>query len=491
MNNLNYLDSPIRQSPIAVVFIAIKFFRRLGVFNAGAVAFALVSGLSTQRLLFSLTGASILFLISLTTLLLSWWRFTFWVEGDQLQVRKGILSEQKLTIPLDRIQNISIDQKLLHRPLGLVSVNVETAGSEEVELEISATTLPIAESLRQTVGSSEHRPANTVTSGDHIQDSLLVEDETVITSRSIFDLIKIGLGSLPWAGLVIIGPFADEILSRFGIDEDVEGIFSKVFELSFYKIVLIIFALFIGATTLGFTFQILRSLTTNWKLKLTYGPNGLHRTAGLLNKTSKSSRPVRVQSIVTHQNLLQKTLGILKISLPIIGKGDIFLPGSNKSELAELRKIISGWENAPSFDRRISKSYIFLKVRNTSVIVLLITCVIFYFYRQPLIFLSLLLIAYEMFETYRYWNKFRWSLEPNRIASYSEVFSKATLEMDLVKAQSVTVRQSFFQRRRSLANVQILGAEHRLEIPMVPLSEANQVRDFALYHVESSNRPWM
>jgi putative membrane protein len=77
------------------------------------------------------------------------------------------------------------------------------------------------------------------------------------------------------------------------------------------------------------------------------------------------------------------------------------------------------------------------------------------------------------------------------VAESLEFVDRRTSEMELIKTQTATVSRSFFERRRGLATVRIETAEGHLAIPLIPLADAELVRDLALYQAEVDRRAWM
>jgi putative membrane protein len=59
------------------------------------------------------------------------------------------------------------------------------------------------------------------------------------------------------------------------------------------------------------------------------------------------------------------------------------------------------------------------------------------------------------------------------------------------KTQSVDFKQSFFQKRRGLASLSVNNASGRIIIPYISEEMANQLMNYLLYHVETSNKKWM
>ncbi|MBI5863857.1 MAG: PH domain-containing protein [Planctomycetes bacterium] len=72
----------------------------------------------------------------------------FGVQNQHLIVRSGLIFRQNRTIPLNRIQNVALKRTLLHRVLGLVDLDVETAGGATAEAKLSALSTADAEVLK-------------------------------------------------------------------------------------------------------------------------------------------------------------------------------------------------------------------------------------------------------------------------------------------------------------------------------------------------------
>jgi putative membrane protein len=79
----------------------------------------------------------------------SWWRFTYGIEGKDLVILEGLWVRKRRTIPLARIQGVNVRADLFMRALGLVELRVQTAGGDkEPEAKIGSIPLADAEVLR-------------------------------------------------------------------------------------------------------------------------------------------------------------------------------------------------------------------------------------------------------------------------------------------------------------------------------------------------------
>src|SRR5262245_13383165 len=118
----------------------IELLRRLGSLAyifAVAIILRFFGGSSnrTERLDYIIAGLAVFTALGAV---LRYLTLRFGVQDRHLVVRSGIFVKQHRTIPLDRIQNVALKRTLLHRMLGLVDVDVETAGGATPEARLSA-----------------------------------------------------------------------------------------------------------------------------------------------------------------------------------------------------------------------------------------------------------------------------------------------------------------------------------------------------------------
>jgi putative membrane protein len=63
--------------------------------------------------------------------------------------------------------------------------------------------------------------------------------------------------------------------------------------------------------------------------------------------------------------------------------------------------------------------------------------------------------------------------------------------MELHKIQAVEFKQSIFQKRRSLASIDLMNASGTITIPFIDEKIAKHLYNYLLYHTEISRRSWM
>ncbi|QYU66589.1 PH domain-containing protein [Leptolyngbya sp. 15MV] len=82
---------------------------------------------------------------------LAWHRLTFHVGAEDIRVESGILSRAARSVPYERIQDVSLEQNLLARLLGLVVVRFETGAGGADDIALSYLAEAEGEELRNLV----------------------------------------------------------------------------------------------------------------------------------------------------------------------------------------------------------------------------------------------------------------------------------------------------------------------------------------------------
>ncbi len=113
---------------------------------AGIVALGAVASQGGLRVML---GVGALALVAAAVFTWARWRsFTYRIAAGELVIADGILHRNRRSIPFERIQDVSIDQKLLARVFGLARVRIETGGGEADEATLDSVSLAEAGRLR-------------------------------------------------------------------------------------------------------------------------------------------------------------------------------------------------------------------------------------------------------------------------------------------------------------------------------------------------------
>ncbi len=482
--DLDTLSQPQRQSLLAAVFQALRVIRQIGIAQV-IVGLVFLSNAPIPGGVFVLVPAIGLLLLAIGVAL--WWRYTFHVADGELVVRRGLVSDDRLSVPLDRVQSVSIEQQLLHRLVGLVQVSVDTAGSDAAEFVIDAVPRTTAEALQRLAASERSEVSNAIT-GDGGEPPSPVADEATIVSHTWQRLLTMSVTQWPVAGVIVIGPllaFGNELVDLLPFD-----IAAPDLDLDPGLWMLWLIPVGIAVITLaGVLLNIVQLALTEWNLTVTASASGFRRTAGLLSRTSRASSIPRVQRLVEHQNVLEQRVGLRRFTLHTIGTGDIQVPGCTEAEADELhRRAFGGC--SPALDRRISAKSAFLPIRNTAVITVLVMAAA----ARPLgwwVLLGLVIPLWVAFTERHRVARHRWGVDGHGWIDRRDMFALRTEQSLHRKVNRVRVTQSRYARRRGLATVVLATAEGSTSIGLIPVDEAQALRDLVLAEVEQDRRPWM
>ena len=481
---------------MAIVFLAFRTIRQIGIVQlVVGVGFLLARASSVFYFL------AIILLVGLAFLgfsSLSWWRYTFSVVEGELHVQKGVLSQETLSVPLDRVQSVSLEQKVLHRPFGLVQVSLETAGTETTEFTIDAIDRPIADALQRAAADYRRREAvasstdgtNPTHDGHGPFDPPPPErPDRVLLRHPLQRVIMIALTQMPLTGFAVVAPliaFADQgaDLVPFdlpSLDEPSLGAW-LLWAIPVASIAILVLSVILN---------LLRVVLVDWDLTVTSTAAGLRRNSGLLSTTSVASSVPRIQRVGISQSLLEQMAGLHTLVLHTIGSGNFVIPGCDQAQADEIRLIaLEGSAGVNPLDRRVSNDEVFKAVRNTSIGAVLLTAVVF----VPLGWWStlfLLLVPITWLTTRRRVRLRRWGVNDEELSNRGEFLGWSRHDVLLRKANGVRVSQTLFERKRDLATVTVQTADGSLSIGMIGIDEARALRDRALYVAETDQHVWM
>ncbi|HYI40926.1 MAG TPA: PH domain-containing protein [Allosphingosinicella sp.] len=83
-------------------------------------------------------------------------RFRAWgygIDGEELQVRRGVWVRVHTVVPLDHVQHIDVSQGPLERAFGICSLVLHTAGTLHSQIVLPGLARPTAEEIRDEIRS--------------------------------------------------------------------------------------------------------------------------------------------------------------------------------------------------------------------------------------------------------------------------------------------------------------------------------------------------
>ncbi|MGG0717837.1 PH domain-containing protein [Robertmurraya massiliosenegalensis] len=443
------MSEPKRLHPIAAILNILKILKELIIPFLLFVVFG-SKGLSFEMIPFLIGGAVVLLII--VSGIISWFRYTYRIEEGELRIEHGLFVRNKRYIPFERIQSLDLSEGIIHRPFGLVKVKVETAGSSGLEAEAVLTAI-----TKEAAGQIQDILQKNRASGRNLETEELPEQkEEIIYKISMKELLLLASTS-GGVGVVISAVFA--FVVQFEELIPYETVFHEIEEIISNGVVLVSILVFIGFV-LAWLVAVLGMLLKYGNFTLKKVDDDLIVTRGLLEKRQLTIPLKRIQGIRISENLIRQPLGYASVFIESAGGsvGDKdgasanILPFIKKNRIRDIiESNIPGYiftdEMTPA-PKRALKRYLF---RGTIIVVPIL--VIFLFFFQLWGFLTLLLFPIFAGWAYLCYRDAGWKQEGNQLKLSFRTIVKNTVLMQKNKIQSLSMKESFFQKKTDLASV--------------------------------------
>ncbi|PLS01399.1 PH domain-containing protein [Neobacillus cucumis] len=440
------MSKPKRLHPIASIVTTGKRIRNLII---PLIALIVSAGRDSKTSLqVSLILSLIAILFTFLTGILSWYRYTYRFEEDELRIEYGIFLRKKRYIPFERIQSMNITEGLMQRLFGLAKVEIETAGGgDEAEAVLSAISKEEAGRIQTHVYAAK-------------QDSTL---EKAAESKPIFKLSIQQLILLSFTsggmGVVISGVFA--ILSQVDDLIPYKKLFGGIESWAVHNVMLIAFIVFLGIF-LTWIISLFFTMLKYANFTVVRTETDFVISQGLLEKKQMTIPLKRIQAVRIDENPVRQLLGLGTVYLESAGGSAVNLEGANVMllpivKINDFSSIISpylpDYEITGVFNRlpkRAMWRYIFRSWY--FVIPIVILSVIFL---KSWGLLSLLLLVLLTIRAVLNFKSAGWILSKDQLSMKYGSFKRTTIYMKKNKIQSLEARVSYFQKRKELGTLEV------------------------------------
>ncbi len=495
------LYQPQRQSIWAVVLILLKYLRVIARQMWPILLIVLIKPTEGRGLMVTLIALGVAFL-SFIYAIVSYRRYYYFIQNNELCVRSGVFRKIVLNVPFDRIQSVDFKQNIIHQFFNVVSVQVDTAGSKGSELEIDAISLPHAEELRNTVLAYKKTHAAEVaeSEGGIPPIPAMEEPPELIMALSPKDLMKVGISSNHLRTAAIIFAFfvglADDVEQL--LDWDVWGqlddttIAASI--LSFLVILLAVpLLLFVS-----FFITLIRTVLKYYDLKFWRDGNSYKVVSGLLTRNEKSIQRSKIQIIQWVTSPLKRMFGIFQMNIyqaTSVNQGkdkSLVIPGCYMEQVEHTLDTI-----VPKF-----RDAVFTAHTMHPAIVILMVCIFGFIPALGFGFLAwytgsivqwilVLIFPLAIWMGILYQRKRKLRIHPDYIVSEGGIFGTTNKLIEIYKIQSVTIHSSPMQRRRGVTSLHIYTAGGDIAFPYINAQVAKQARNYILYRAEVEKKSWM
>ena len=252
-------------------------------------------------------------LVSFVFRWIAWLRFRFTLDDDDIRIEQGILNRTVRSIPYDRIQDVSIEEKPLARLFGLGEVKFESGGGEGDDAKLSYVSMDRAEALRQTVRSRKALAAG----GEAAPVAAVKAEAEPVFAMDNDRLLTLGLYSFSLIIFAVLGGLAQQFdfllpydwwdfKHWIGLAEDRGVSINGIGAGAQIAGALIALAALVG---IGIVTGIVRTVLTEYGFRLDRNERGFRRRRGFLTRTDVVMPVARVQAAVVTTGPIRKRRG--------------------------------------------------------------------------------------------------------------------------------------------------------------------------------------
>ena len=496
-----------RVAKLAIVDLLFKFLWRLLKENWAVFApLAIYVGtFKDNSLVYLVLGALLIVTAVIVYAILYYLAFEYCLDEKRSEIllKRGVFVNDRITLAFSRVQNVNQSQPFYLRPFRLVNLSLDSAGSAGKEIFIPG----LKQNQAQTIVDSlrTHRDSHENASIDQLD---TIEEDSTQQSEYKFNL---GMGELIRFGLsnqgVLAYVFAGLVpaLRAMGIKiSDVYADFVTLLSVyiehpsihtdTVFLKVLFLVLLFLLCQVAVVAYSVLR----HWGYSLNANEENLEKSSGLTERQQVSVKKRKVQALAFYQNVIAYFLGFYRVRFLQVSQRF----GTDQNQhfiLPYLKK--DRWRNLAQavFSKEIENASNTLKPKYQ----LLMRYFVFFGF-LPAAAIAIYAVLSDHIESLYlllpitlglilWYRRYRsWSLQ--EIGDYTLVRSAWIGELRYLfpnhKIQSLSISQSYWQKRSGLCNLSIQLSSKRLTLPYLSYSCACQFVNQRLWEIESRNDKW-
>jgi putative membrane protein len=419
---------------------------------------------------------------------LKWRRLTYTTGSEDIRVEQGLLERSARSVPYERIQDVSIEQKWLPRLFGLAEVKFETGAGGKEEIVLAYLSLEEGERLRELVRERKDGAASAVEAGQAepvVSEVLFAMDNRRVALFGVFEFSLVVFAVLLGAAqqFDFLMPFdlwdganwrrwlagGEAQLAGIGVAARVAGVAAALS----------------GLVLLGLVTGVARTFARDYGFRLERTAKGFRRRRGLFNRSDVLIPVHRVQAVIVRTGLIRRRFGWHALDFVSLaqdgGTGSSDHAAAPFARLEEIWPLVCAAGIEPPADdigwrRPSARPWVydtilhglFFAALGTGGAVMASTTL-------PLWGGGLAVVATALVN-YAGWRRHRHAATAAQLFTRQGTLAPRLTIVQQVKLQSAEVVQSPLGRWRGYATLRLGLAGGRLALPGLPLAEALAIR---------------
>ncbi|MBD3109691.1 PH domain-containing protein [Bacillus sp. AGMB 02131] len=408
-----------------------------------------------------LGGALVLGLISG---IVTWYKFTYEIDENEIRIRSGVFIKKERFIRLERIQSIDITEGIIQRLFSLVKVSIETAGSSsngKAEAELTAITKAEAALFQTLLQASKKKQDPLMVSSSESEE----EKRESAEERKLFELsfskLCLMAATSGGVGVVLSGAFVlytqfSEVISQYGLYNDVE-------ELVASSIMITAGLIFFGVV-IAYIIATLRIILKYAYFTVTKSGNELIISRGLLEKRRLTIPIHRIQALRIVENIVREPFGYATLyvetasgSIQNEGNANVMLLPIIKKK--RIKALLASFDI--DYELEVAIKHVPKRAMRRYLIRALlwnIPLVAVWFLFKPFGYVYVIWLPICIALAYAAFRTAGWNIANKQLTLVFRKFvSKQTYVVLNNKIQSLTYKQSDFQKRSRLGTINVFS----------------------------------
>lgn len=493
--------APRRTAPVGLLVSAIGSLRQ-SVIPIAAGFFALRDQMSGLGAIAAVALAVVA--INMGIAWLAWLRRTYTTGAEDIRVESGIVSRAARSVPYERIQDVSLEQKFLPRLFGLVEVKFETGAGGADDLKLSYLTEAQGEALRRLIRERREDEAGDLPAvavpGEAVP-APAEESSEVLFAMDGRRLSTFGLFEFSLAVFAVLGGAAQYLDDFAGIElwdpklwaglaQSQQG---KIAALGPMAQALSAVAGIAALLVVGSATGLVRTALRDWGFVLERTARGFRRRRGLFTRTDVVMPRHRVQAVEIGTGLVRYRFGwhglkFVSLAQDAGSSSHVVAPFA---QMEEIEPIIRAAGLAPPDAglewRQASRAY-----RNDTALIeggifALLAVPVAIFAPLPFVVVPLALATFFAGANLYAWQFHRHALSASQLFGRRGLLSPRTQIASRVKLHSVEIAQGPLARRRGYATLHLGLAGGTFAISGLPLERARELRGAILHSIAAQD----
>ena len=492
-----------RSSPLAMLFFFGRITKGLvGNVQSLAGTVVMLAALAQQSLVYAVLAALGVFVLSAAAAVLRYWHFRFRLDESGVRIRQGIFKQHDLDVRFERIQRIHVEQSLIYRWLGLVTVSFDTAGSAQQEGHLPAVTRQFADALRARIDGRQRPPdvaghsapsprlLLAFTRGDMLR--IAITDPSVLVGLVFLPVLVQYYGSA-------MQDLAEQAVQR--ATTELAASDSTVLAVAIASLLLTVLVVFL-ALSLG------SALLRFHGFQLRQEGTAFRSRSGLLTRKEVVVEIDKIQQLNLAQGPLMRLLNRYRLRVLPARSGravrhseatatrslHVPLLTASMAEALRVEMFAGAGQRLHTLPTQtftaISPRYIRARVVAFGVFPAVLAAIAAMFFAGAAGLFCLAWAVAVAPVAWQSWRRRGYLYDDDGLACRSGLLGYKVQAFLFRKIQGVAVSRSPMQRRTGLATLRVHLASGPLTLPYIDHAEACRLRDYMLYKAEASHLPW-